>query len=168
VNIDILRRTPGPLTKPIGAGGTTAFIAGGLLVMWLSYIHFHLWQSLGYRRIPTIGPLFLIQSVSGLLLGLTTVTVRRVWTALLGAGFVVATLLGFIFSVEVGLFGFTDSWSAPEAHLAFGLELVSLGVFALAGALCVVGGSSKKAVPALSPRRAERTRGAGLSQSGTP
>jgi hypothetical protein len=116
---------------------------GGLLVIWSSYIHFYLWQSLGYRHIPTIGPLFLVQSISGLILGLLIIAVRRVWGALLGAGFAVATLAGFFLSVAVGLFGFKDSWSAPDAHLAFGLEVATVAVFALAGMLCLVGPTSK-------------------------
>lgn len=123
--------------------GTAAFIAGGLLVIWSSYIHFDLWQSVGYRRIPTIGPLFLVQSISGLILGLLTIAVHRVWAALLGAGFAVATLVGFFLSVAVGLFGFKDSWSAPDAHLAFGLEVAIVAMFALAGSLCLVGPSAK-------------------------
>jgi hypothetical protein len=154
--VKIWRRTPGPLTKPIGLAGTVAFIAGGLLVIWSSYIHFHLWQSVGYRRIPTIGPLFLVQSISGLILGLLTIAVRRVWAALLGAGFAVATLGGFFLSVAVGLFGFKDSWSAPDAHLAFGLEVAIVAMFALAGTLCLVGPSTKNAGATLigSPRHA--------------
>jgi hypothetical protein len=135
----MLRKPPGPATTPTGAAATVAFIAGGILIIWLSYIHFHLWQSVGYRRIPTIGPLFLVQSIAGLLIGLLTMAVRRAWTAVLGAGFAVATLAGFLISVGVGLFGFKDSWSAPDAHLAVLVELVALAVFVFAGVLCLVG-----------------------------
>jgi hypothetical protein len=109
------------------------------MVIWLGYIHFHLWQSVGYRRIPTIGPLFLVQSVAGVVIGLVVMATRRVWAALLGAGFAVATLAGFLISVAYGLFDFKDSWSAPYAHLAFEIEIVSIVVLALAGVLCVVG-----------------------------
>jgi len=144
VNIEMLRKRPGPLTKPTGAAATVAFIVGGILVIWLSYIHFHLWLSVGYRRIPTIGPLFVVQSIAGVLIGLLTIARRRVWTAVIGAGFAVATLVGFLLSVGIGLFGFKDSWSAPDAHVAFVLEIVATAVFAVAGALCFIGAGSSK------------------------
>jgi hypothetical protein len=109
------------------------------MVVWLGYIHFHLWQSVDYRRVPTIGPLFLVQSIAGVVIGLLVIAVRRVWAAVLGAGFAGATLAGFLISVLYGLFNFKDSWSAPYAHLAFEVEIATIVVLALAGALCVVG-----------------------------
>ena len=109
------------------------------MAIWLGYIHFHLCQSVGYRRIPTIGPLFLVQSTAGVVIGVLVIATRRVWAALLGAGFAVATLAGFLISVLHGLFNFKDSWSAPYAHLAFEIEIVTIVVLALAGVLCIVG-----------------------------
>jgi hypothetical protein len=126
---------PGPATEPTGATATAAFLVGGLLVIWLSYIHFHLWQD-GYRHIATIGPLFLVQSIAGLLVGLLVVAVRRVWTAVVGIGFALATMAGFLISVEHGLFGFKDSWAAPFAGLAFTVEIATAGVLALAAVVC--------------------------------
>jgi hypothetical protein len=132
---------PGLITKPKGATATAAFFAGGLLVIWLSYIHFHLWQD-GYRHIATIGPLFLVQSIGGLLIGLLVIAVHRVWTALLGIGFALATVAGFLISVEHGLFGFTDSWAAPFAGLAFTVEIVTAAALAVASVACVTGSAS--------------------------
>jgi hypothetical protein len=109
------------------------------LLIWLSYIHFHLWLRVGYRQIATIGPLFLVQSIAGLVIGLFVMVIRRVWAAVLGAGFAVATLAGFLISVEHGLFNFTDSWSAPDAHLAFVIEIVTVVVLGVAGVLCLAG-----------------------------
>ncbi len=128
---------PGPVAKPAGAVATAAFVVGGLLVIWLSYIHFHLWQSVGYRHIPTIGPLFLAQSIAGLVVGLAVVAIRRVWVGIVGAGFSVATMGGFLISVESGLFGFTDSWSAPFAHEAFAVEIATVVVLAIAVVACL-------------------------------
>jgi hypothetical protein len=127
------------MAQYLGAASTAAFLVGGLMIIWLGYIHFHLWQSVGYRRIPTIGPLFLVQSIAGVVIGLLVIATRRVWAALLGAGFAVATLAGFLISVLNGLFNFKDSWSAPYAHLAFEVEIATVAVLALAGALCIVG-----------------------------
>jgi uncharacterized membrane protein YqgA involved in biofilm formation len=124
-------------------GATVSFIVGGLLILWSSYIHFHLWQKLGYRHIPTIGPLFLVQSIVGVLLGLLVIAARRVWAAVLGAGFAASTMVGFFISIEHGLFGFKDSWSAPFAHQAFIVELATIGILVLAGGLCLVGSTKK-------------------------
>lgn len=123
-------------------GATSAFVAAGLLIIWSSYIHFHLWQSLGYRHIATIGPLFLLQSIGGFLIGLLIIASRRVWAAVLGAGFAISTMIGFLISVETGLFGFKDNWSAPFAHQAFALEIAIIGMCIVAGALCLFGSTS--------------------------
>jgi hypothetical protein len=132
---------PGLVTKPKGATATAAFFAGGVLVIWLSYIHFHLWQD-GYRHIPTIGPLFLVQSIGGLLIGLLVISVHRVWSAVVGIGFALATMAGFLISVEHGLFGFTDSWAAPFAGLAFTVEIVTAVVLAVSAVVCLTGSAS--------------------------
>ena len=115
-------------------------MVGGLLLLWSSFIHFHLWsETNGYRSIATIGPLFLLQSVSGLVVGLGVIAVRRLWAALLGLGFALVTLAGFLISVDHGLFGFKDSWLAPFAQQAFGIEVAAVVVFGVAAGLCLIG-----------------------------
>jgi len=68
---------------------------------------------------------------------------RRLWVALIGAGFAVATLAGFLITVEHGLFGFKDSWQAPFAHQAFVIELAAIVVLGAAAALCFVGSAPR-------------------------
>jgi hypothetical protein len=109
-----------------------SFAGGSALLLWSSYIHFHLWDAEGYRHIPTIGDLFLLQVIAGVLVAITAVVVRRRWAGLLGAGFALSTLIGFLISVDVGLFGFKDSSSAPFAHEAFGVEVGAIVLFVLA------------------------------------
>ena len=122
-----------------GLAATVAFVVGGLLLVWSSYIHFHLWNSEGYRHIATIGPLFLLQSIAGLVLGVLLIAIRRVWAALLGMGFALSTLAGFLISVEHGLFGFKDSWQAPFANQAFAIELTAAAILGVGGAICAAG-----------------------------
>ncbi len=127
-----------------------ALALGGLLLVWSSYIHFHLWDSGGYRHVATIGPLFLLQSIAGLILGVLVLVVRRVWAALLGLGFALSTLAGFLISVEYGLFGFKDSWQAPFANQAFAIELTAAATLAIGAVICAVGStplSSASEVP---------------------
>jgi hypothetical protein len=140
VKIEPLMRGPGRSTRPVDLGASAALVAGGLLVVWTSYIHFHLWvETNGYRSIPTIGPLFLLQSIADVLLGLLIIALRRVVTAALGIGFALATMVGFLISVEHGLFGFKDSWSAPFAHQAFAIEIATVVVLLFAGVLILAG-----------------------------
>jgi plastocyanin len=134
-----LQQGPSAAKKSAKWGATAAFVVAGLLIIWSSYIHFHLWQSLGYRHIATIGPLFLLQSIGGFVIGLLVIASRRVWAAVLGAGFAISTMIGFLISVEYGLFGFKDTWSASFAHQAFALEIGIIGVCIIAGTLCLVG-----------------------------
>lgn len=142
----VLWRGAGRPTKPRGVAATAAFVVGGLLLIWTAYIHFHLWgEPGGYRSIPTIGPLFLLQSIGGLLLGLVVIAVRRVWAALAGIGFALATIGGFLITVTNGLFGFSDSWLVPFAQQAFAIEVAAAVVLALAGVLCLTGPSRAEA-----------------------
>ncbi|MGD0394301.1 MAG: hypothetical protein ABSC41_16880 [Acidimicrobiales bacterium] len=134
-----LRSGPGQLPKANGIAATTAFVAGGVLIVSSSYIHFHLWQKLGYRHIPTIGPLFLAQSIAGLVVGLLVIAARLAWVAILGVAFAASTMVGFLVSEQRGLFGFKDAWSSPFAHEAFALEMAAIGILIIAGALCLVG-----------------------------
>jgi hypothetical protein len=113
-------------------------------VLWSSSIHFHLWQSVGYKHLPTIGPLFLLQWIGGTALGLAILAVRRVWVALGGIGFGLSTMAGFLLCTALpkGLFNFKESWSAPFAHEAFFIEIATVVVLLLAGALCLVGSAA--------------------------
>ena len=112
----------------IAAAGTVAVSAA---------VHLHLWSS-GYRNLPTVGALFLLQAVAGFFLSAVLILTRRVWAAVLSFGLICATIAGFFMALYVGLFGFRDSWSAPFAGMAFVSEVVS-GVLLLVGStLCVI------------------------------
>jgi len=131
---------PGRSRRPLQLTTTAAFVLGGGLLIWSAAVHFHLWSEAdGYRTIPTIGPLFLLQSIAGLVIGIGIVAVRRLWAAVIGIGFALSTIAGFLLSVAVGLFGFKDSWLAPFAKEAFTVELLAAVVLVAAAALCLVG-----------------------------
>ena len=136
MKLDPLLFGPRRLKKSTGWVATAAYVVGGLLLVWSAYIHVRLWKSEGYRHIPTIGSLFIVQSIVGMVIGVAVVAVRRVWVAVLGTGFVVSTMAGFLLSVEVGLFGFQDTWSAPFAKEAMLIEGASIVAMTMAAALC--------------------------------
>lgn len=141
-------RGPGLSRRPVDLAATAAFILGGALLVWSAAIHYHLWSEPdGYRSIATIGPLFLLQSISGLVIGVGVVAVRRLWAALVGTGFAVVTVAGFLVSVTHGLFGFKETWLAAFATQAFVIELVAAGLLVVAGLLCLAAPSRVRPDP---------------------
>jgi len=82
-------------------------LAGAGLLFATAGLHLDLYLT-GYRTIPTIGPLFLLQVIAGLGLGLLVLVTGNRLVALAGAGYAVATLGGYLLSVQFGLFGFRE------------------------------------------------------------
>ena len=82
-------------------------IAGAAFLIASGAIHLDLYLT-GYNSIPTIGPLFLLQIISAYLLAIAIpVTGQRLAYAA-GAAFAIGTLGGYLLSLKVGLFGFTE------------------------------------------------------------
>jgi predicted lipoprotein with Yx(FWY)xxD motif len=82
-------------------------LAGGGLLVATAAIHLDLYLT-GYRSIPTIGWLFLLQVIAAFGLG-AVVLLSGAWlAAAAGAGFAVATLGGYLLSLWIGLFGFKE------------------------------------------------------------
>ncbi len=108
---------------------------GSVFVLGSSVIHFHLWDSFGYRGIPTIGPLFLIQAIVGWALGVITIIARKLLLVLAETGFAFSTAFGLIISINFGLFGWQDSLAAPYAGLALAVEFTAGALLLVASAL---------------------------------
>ncbi|MGH3175646.1 MAG: hypothetical protein ACRDPF_17500, partial [Streptosporangiaceae bacterium] len=82
-------------------------IAGAALLIASGAIHLDLYVT-GYNSIPTIGPLFLLQIISAFLLAVAIPLTGHRLAYLAGAGFGLATLGGYLLTLKVGLFGFTE------------------------------------------------------------
>jgi predicted lipoprotein with Yx(FWY)xxD motif len=82
-------------------------IAGAALLVAAGAIHLDLYVT-GYRTIPTIGPLFLLQVIAAFVLAAGILVTGNWLVAAAGAGFAVSTLGGYLLSLWVGLFGFTE------------------------------------------------------------
>jgi hypothetical protein len=131
--------TAGPTgSRPGRAAVTLAVVVGAALVATTGAIHLHLWAS-GYRTIPTIGPLFLFQGIAGAVIAVVLVVWRRLAAVVAAAGFMIATIGGLLLSVYVGLFGFTDTLSAPFAGLSLAVESAGAVVLGIAAAALVLG-----------------------------
>jgi len=104
-------------------------LAGAGLLAATAAIHLDLYLT-GYRNIPTIGWLFLLQVLAGFALAALVLATGNRLVAALGAGYAVATLGGYLLSIWFGLFGFTEV--RTTAGIVAGiLEVAAFAVLAL-------------------------------------
>jgi predicted lipoprotein with Yx(FWY)xxD motif len=82
-------------------------LAGAALLVATGSIHLDLYVT-GFKSIPTIGWLFLLQVIAAFGLALLVAVFRSKLFAAAGALFALATLGGYLLSIWVGLFGFTE------------------------------------------------------------
>ncbi len=131
----VLLRSPRVIAAPSTRLIVTVLIViGALLTAASGVIHLYLWgEANGYRQIPTIGPLFLAQGIVALLLALVVLGTRWLAAAVAAAGLLISTAAGLLISIEVGMFGFQETWYAPWARTSFAEELAG-GVVLLVAA----------------------------------
>jgi hypothetical protein len=98
-------------------------------------IHLDLYLT-GYRSIPTIGWLFLLQVIAAFGLAAAVLVSGSRPAAAAGAGFVLSTLGGYLLSVWIGLFGFKEvrttagivaGAGGPAASAAGALRTATIG-----------------------------------------
>jgi predicted lipoprotein with Yx(FWY)xxD motif len=95
-------------------------------------IHLDLYLT-GYRTIPTIGPLFLLQVIAAFVLAVAIPVTGSWLAAAAGAGFAISTLGGYLLSLWVGLFGFTEV--RTTAGIVAGIiDVAAFAVLAVAAA----------------------------------
>jgi predicted lipoprotein with Yx(FWY)xxD motif len=105
-------------------------VAGSLLLAVSASIHLGLYLT-GYKSIPTIGWLFLLQVVVAFVLTATVLVTHSGLAAAASAGFALSTLGAYLLAVWIGLFGFKEI--RTRAGIAAGLiEVAAFGVLALA------------------------------------
>jgi predicted lipoprotein with Yx(FWY)xxD motif len=117
-------------------------------------IHLDLYLT-GYRTIPTIGWLFLLQVIAAIALGGAVLVTGSRLVAAAGAGFALSTLGGYLLTVQFGLFGFREV--RTTAGIVAGV--IEVAAFAVLATLAVLparaalgrassGRASGRAVPA--------------------
>jgi hypothetical protein len=99
-------------------------LASAALLLWIGYIHLHLWQE-GYRQIPTDGPFFLLDAVVAALFAGALLAWPRPLAGLLAAGFTASTIGALVISLTVGLFGFKESISASFVMESLVIETIT-------------------------------------------
>ena len=144
-----LLRGPGDLASRPARVAVTVVIAGGAVcTVGSGVLHLYLWgKQYGYQDIPTIGPLFLIQGIAAIVLGLLAVVSRRVLVLVLAGGMLVVSVVALVLAIEVGLFGFKDSWFAPYAWTTFYEEIVGAVLLLVAAGVLAWSGASGRSGP---------------------
>src|SRR5215469_6765602 len=149
-------------------------VAGAGLLIATAATHLDLYLT-GYRTIPVIGWLFLLQVIAAFGLGLAVLAVPGRFTlagrlaAAAGAGFALATLGGYLLSVAIGLFGFTEV--RTTAGIVAGL--IEVAAFAVLAALALIPARTDAAVRfpvngAIPVQGALAVNGAGPRRAGFP
>ena len=105
-------------------------ISGALLLAVSAGIHLDLYLT-GYRKIPTIGWLFLLQVIVGFVLTIAALVSRTRLAAAASAALALSTLGAYLLAVWIGLFGFKEI--RTRAGIAAGLiEVAAFATLALA------------------------------------
>jgi predicted lipoprotein with Yx(FWY)xxD motif len=137
-------------------------VAGAGLLIATGAIHLDLYLT-GYRTIPTIGWLFLLQVIAAFGLGLTVLAVGRPalagrLAAAAGAGFALATLGGYLLTVWAGLFGFKEVRTTAGVVVGV-IEVAAFAVLAALALAPAQAGSTtaRAAFPAVIPPAIART-----------
>jgi hypothetical protein len=122
--------------------------AGAILLAVDAGMHLDLYLT-GYRTIPTIGWLFLVQVITGFALAGAVVGTRSRLVAAAGAGFALSTLGGYLLSVWIGLFGFKEV-RTTAGIVAGVIEVAAFGALALA-TVCPALPGARRRLQALAP-----------------
>ena len=118
--------------------------AGAATIVVSAVVHLYLWgKADGYRAVPTVGPLFLLQGIAGCLLGPVMLIFRRVITDAVGAAYMAMSLGALYLSINGGLFGFDETLNAPWVKFSLVDEIVGLAACVAAAAITLASGSRR-------------------------
>lgn len=116
------------------AASWALFIVDGGLLVASGIIHLHLWD-IAYRHVPTLGPLFLVQAISALVIAVAIVATRHILAVAAGLALVAGTIVGFILARTVGIFGFQLTFSSGLANTVVIIEAVAVVTLSITGVL---------------------------------
>ncbi|BCJ30397.1 hypothetical protein [Actinocatenispora sera] len=111
------------MTGTVGMAVLRALTAAAVLLS--ADIHLEMWAT-GFRNIPVIGPLFLLNTAGGLVLGIALLVGRYRLVALAAALFGAATLAAFTVAATTGLYGVQESLSGAPERLSVVAESVAI------------------------------------------
>lgn len=130
----------------------TLRLVGAAALLVSAAVHLYLWFN-GVRH-QTVGPLFLVNVVAGLVIAALIVLWRHWLPAFLMAGFGAATLAAFTIASTVGLMGVHTEWKGGSVWAAAISEVVCIVV----GAVLIL---QRGPIPSEGRHRADRAGAAG-------
>jgi hypothetical protein len=130
----LLRPVPAAATPVARAAAVAGIVVGAAMVAVSAVIHLHLWL-IGYRHIHLIGPAFLFQSISGLVVAAALLGFPRLVTVVAGVGFCGGSVVALLLSATVGFLGLHDGLNVPWAGWSLISELVGFVVLLAVTAL---------------------------------
>jgi hypothetical protein len=114
-----------------GIGRRRSLVVIGLCVLEAALlvtsglIHLHLAET-AYKHVKTLGPLFVVQFVSCLVVALALLVTRHVVVAAAAVLLMVGTIVGFILARTVGIFNFKLPYSTTLANQVLVVEIVAV------------------------------------------
>lgn len=123
----LLRPVPESLSPSARVGAAGGIVVGAALIALSALIHLHLWM-IGYKNIHIIGPAFLFQAISGLVLAVVLVAFRRLVLVVAGLLFCAGSVVALLLSATVGFLGLHDGLGVPWAAPSLGIELAGFAV----------------------------------------
>jgi hypothetical protein len=90
-------------------------------------IHLHLQQT-AYRHVTTIGPLFIVQFASCLVIAAALLVTRHILVAFAGVALMAGTIVGFVLARTVGIFDFRLRFSTTLANQVLVVEISAVAV----------------------------------------
>jgi predicted lipoprotein with Yx(FWY)xxD motif len=133
-------------------------VTGAGLLIATAAIHLDLYLT-GYRTIPTIGPLFLMQIIVAFALGGLVLATGWRLAAAAGALFALSTLAGYLITVQFGLFGFREVRTTAGIVAA----IIEVLAFVALAVLAALPGDRAAAVPRGTPDWLSSRANAGVS-----
>jgi hypothetical protein len=144
----LLIRGPAALSGPMARWAVNLLaVAGAALMVWSAVIHLQLWSD-GYKDISVIGPLFLAQGIGAIVIAALLAAFRRIVLLAAGAVTLVATAVGLLLSVDISLFGYTESLAVPDAKTSLVVEFAGGAVLVAAAAILAIAGRARPAAAA--------------------
>ena len=109
-------------------------VVAAAAVLVSAFVHLRLWLD-GVKDQHVVGPAFLVNVIAGVVIAALLLLWRSWEPPFLAAGFGAATILAFVISATVGLFGVHEHWTGVYVWTAFISEAVAVvaGLAALAG-----------------------------------
>jgi hypothetical protein len=97
------------------------------LLVTSGFIHLHLQQT-AYQHVKTIGPLFIVQFISCLVVAAALLVTRHVLVALAATALMAGTIVGFVLARTVGIFNFKLPYSTTLANQVLAVEIAAVVV----------------------------------------